>query len=85
MLASIKSTNINTQQINSTQNIKYKTDKLNKAKIINKTGKEIIKQMWRDLYYIRKGRFVENSFSLCELLARTFLTKHIHNRCKVYY
>jgi hypothetical protein len=37
MLASIKSTNINTQQINSTQSIKYKTDKLNKAKIIKKT------------------------------------------------
>lgn len=53
--------------------------------IINKTGKEIIKQMWRDLYYIGKGRFVEKNFSLCELLARTFLTKHIHNRCKVYY
>jgi len=31
MLASIKTTNINTQQINSTQSIKYKTDKLNKA------------------------------------------------------
>ena len=28
---------INTQQINSTQSIKYKTDKLNKAKIIKKT------------------------------------------------
>ena len=37
MLASIKSTNINTQQINSTESIKYKTDKLNKAKIIKKT------------------------------------------------
>jgi hypothetical protein len=37
MLASIKSTNINTQQINSTQSTKYKTDKLNKAKIIKKT------------------------------------------------
>ena len=37
MLASIKSTNINTQQINSTQSIKYKTDKLNKAKIRKKT------------------------------------------------
>ena len=37
MLASIKSTNINTRQINSTQSIKYKTDKLNKAKIIKKT------------------------------------------------
>jgi hypothetical protein len=36
MLASIKSTNINTQQINSTQSIKYKTDKLNKAQIIKK-------------------------------------------------
>jgi hypothetical protein len=36
MLASIKSTNINTQQINSTQGIKYKTDKLNKEKIIKK-------------------------------------------------
>ena len=35
MLASIKSTN--TRQINSTKNIKYKTDKLNKAKIIKKT------------------------------------------------
>ena len=28
---------INTQHINSTQSIKYKTDKLNKAKIIKKT------------------------------------------------
>ena len=28
---------INTQQINSKQSIKYKTDKLNKAKIIKKT------------------------------------------------
>ena len=37
MLARIKSTNINTQQINSTESIKYKTDKLNKAKIIKKT------------------------------------------------
>jgi hypothetical protein len=37
MLASIRSTNINTQQINNTQSIKYKTDKLNKAKIIKKT------------------------------------------------
>ena len=33
----IKSTNINTQHIYSTQSIKYKTDKLNKAKIIKKT------------------------------------------------
>ena len=28
---------INTQQINSTQSIKYKTDKVNKANIIKKT------------------------------------------------
>ena len=34
MQARIKSTNINTQQINSTQSIKYKTDKLNKAKML---------------------------------------------------
>ena len=34
---SYKSTNINTRQINSTQSIKFKTDKLNKAKIIKKT------------------------------------------------
>lgn len=50
--------------------------------IINKTGKEIIKQMWRERGTIGKERFAENSFSLCELLARTFLTKPIHNRCK---
>ena len=40
MLASIKSTNINTQQINSTESIKYKTDKLNKAKILKKKQKQ---------------------------------------------
>jgi hypothetical protein len=34
---SYKSTNINSRQINSTQSIKFKTDKLNKAKIIKKT------------------------------------------------
>ena len=46
MLASIKSTNINTQKINSTQSIKYKTDKLNKAKIIKKTKtKQVTKKI----------------------------------------
>ena len=35
--AASKVQTINTQQINSTQSIKYKTDKLNKAKIIKKT------------------------------------------------
>jgi hypothetical protein len=40
MLASIKSTNINTQQINSTESIKYKTDKLNKVKIVKKKQKQ---------------------------------------------
>ena len=35
--AASKVQTINTQHINNTQNIKYKTDKLNKAKIIKKT------------------------------------------------
>ena len=40
MLASIKSTNINTKQINSTESIKYKTDKLNKVKSVKKKQKQ---------------------------------------------